>query len=205
MTSKDLAPYLADIVATLRKPWRATHPQCVGEDTALVGLDGGYVSVTVDSQHGEGRLVFETWLTEHLAPHQPPGTHRPVVTMARRRLPQAVGKDLRRRLVPAVYEFLDGARELAAQRHRAAQDLDSVLASVASRLGVQPKAGSSTVSVGSFGRPLFATAQVIQPLWRRGEHLVRFSIDAAPEHALVLAQLLGERVSATGSAADEPR
>ncbi|WP_158889055.1 hypothetical protein [Amycolatopsis anabasis] len=203
MSTDDLDHYLREVAALLGKPWRGAPPQCTGEDGALVGPQGSWVSVTVDSHPAGDRLVFETWLIDGLAVHQPSGTTRPVVTVARSRPPEQVARDLRRRLLPKVRDLLEGARNLAEQRRRDAHVLRAVLESVAARLGADPKPGAHTVAVGEFGRPLYATAQVLQPTWRSSEHIVRFSIDAAPAHALALAELLGDRAFALYGTPDE--
>jgi hypothetical protein len=68
------------------------------------------------------------------------------------------------------------------------------------RASVVPALGATTVSVGAYGQPLFATAQVLQPIWRDRQRRVRFSIDASLDHALALAALVGERARSTAPA-----
>ncbi|WIX85770.1 hypothetical protein [Amycolatopsis sp. DG1A-15b] len=58
------------------------------------------------------------------------------------------------------------------------------------------------MSVGAYGQPLFATAQVLQPFWRGRQRRVRFSIDATVENALALAALVGERAAADHATPD---
>ncbi|OXM47508.1 hypothetical protein CFP75_23785 [Amycolatopsis alba DSM 44262] len=145
------------------------------------------------------RLVFETWLSSDLRAHQPEGTVRPLVTVSPARPPQDVGKDLLRRLVPRVIRFFGDARDLADRRRRDATDLHSVLESVAAKLGTDVKPNGTSTGIGKFGQPLFATAQVIQPLWRKDEHVVRWSIDTRPDIALALADLLAAQAAKTAS------
>jgi hypothetical protein len=68
----DLMPYLHEVAAALGEPWHAVTPCCVGEDAALIGPDGGWISVTVSSSAAGDRLVLEAWLDSELSPHQPP-------------------------------------------------------------------------------------------------------------------------------------
>ncbi len=201
--SNELIHYLREVADALGEPWRATTAHCVGEDAALVGPEGGWVGVTVRPAPGGERLVLETWLSQALSPHQPAGMVRPDVTVARSRPAAKVASDLRRRLIPKVTELIDAARDLAERRRRDAADLSSVLDTIGAAFGVQPRPGAHTVSVGAYGRPLFATAQVLQPLWRDGQHRVRFSIDASTDHALALAELVGHRIAAPNSTAVE--
>ncbi|WP_410626243.1 hypothetical protein [Amycolatopsis sp. cmx-8-4] len=193
--SNELVHYLRDVADALGDRWHATTAHCVGEDAALVGPEGGWVGVTVRSAPRGERLVLETWLSRDLSPHQPAGMVRPDVTVARNRPAAEVASDLRRRLIPKVIELIDAARDLAERRRRDAADLSSVLDAIGTRFGAQHRPGAHTVSVGAYGQPLFATAQVLQPLWRDGQHRVRFSIDASPDHALALAELVGDRMA----------
>jgi hypothetical protein len=129
---------------------------------------------------------------------------RPSVTVARTRPAAAVGKDLARRLIPNVVELIAAARDLAHRRACDAADLSNVLAAIGAAFGTTPAEGASTVSVGAYGQPLFATAQVLQPIWRDRQRRVRFSIDATVENALALATLVGERAAADHTAPAEP-
>lgn len=201
--SNELMPYLRAVAEVLGAPWRAVTPRCVGEGAALIGPDGGWISVTVSSGAGD-RLVLEAWLDSELSPHQPTGMIRPSVTVARARPAAAVGNDLARRLIPNVVELIDAARELAHRRACDAADLSNVLAAIGAGFGTTPAAGASTVSVGAYGQPLFATAQVLQPFWRGRQRRVRFSIDATVENALALAALVGERAAADHTAPAAP-
>ncbi|WP_410585426.1 hypothetical protein [Amycolatopsis sp. lyj-108] len=143
--------------------------------------------------------MFETWLSSDLSAHRPKGAVRPLVTVSPTRPPQDVGKDLRRRLLPKVIQFFGDARNLADRRRRDATDLHSVLESVAIKLGADVKPNAKSAAIGKFGQPLFATAQVIQPLWRQGEHVVRWSIDTRPDIALALADLLATQAAQAAS------
>ncbi|WIV60663.1 hypothetical protein [Amycolatopsis nalaikhensis] len=194
--SNNLMPYLRAVADVLGEPWRAATSRCVGEDAALVGPDGGWISVTVSSSGSGERLVLEAWLDSELSPHQPTGMVRPSVTVARARPAAAVGKDVARRLIPDVVELIAAARDLAHRRACDAADLSNVLAAIGAGFGTTPEAGANTVSVGAYGQPLFATAQVLQPIWRSRQRRVRFSIDATVENALALAALVGERAAA---------
>ncbi|WP_370964906.1 hypothetical protein [Amycolatopsis sp. cg9] len=115
--------------------------------------------------------------------------------MARTRPAPAVGKDLARRPIPKVTELIDAARDLAHRRECDAADLSSALAAIGVRFGTAPAAGANTVSIGTYGQPLFATAQVLQPIWRYRQRQVRFRIDASFDHALALAALVGQRAA----------
>lgn len=194
-TATALTEYLHDVADVLGPPWRISPPLSTGETAALLGPEGGSVAISLEQRTGGERLVFETWLSSDLTAHQPHGTVRPVVTVARARPPQDVGNDLRRRLLPKVIRFFDDARDLADRRRRDATDLHSVLESVAARLGTDVKPNGTSVGIGRFGQPLFATAQVIRPLWRQGEHVVRWSIDTRPDIALALADLLSAQAA----------
>ncbi|MEV6871695.1 hypothetical protein [Amycolatopsis sp. NPDC051128] len=205
--SNELVPYLRAVAEVLGEPWRAATSRRVGEDAALIGPDGGWISVTISSGAAGDRLVLEAWLDSELSPHQPAGTVRPSVTVARARAADAVGKDLARRLIPNVVELIDAARDLAHRRACDAADLSAALAAVGAGFGTAPAAGANTVSVGAYGQPLFATAQVLQPFWRGRQRRVRFNIDASLDHAVALAALVGERAAAertapAGSGAD---
>jgi hypothetical protein len=202
--SNELMPYLRAVADVLGDPWRAVTPRCVGENAALVGPDGGWISVTASSSGPGERLVLEAWLDSELSPHQPTGMIRPSVTVARARPAAAVGKDLARRLIPNVVELIAAARDLAHRRACDAADLSNVLAAIGVAFGTAPTAGASTVSVGAYGQPLFATAQVLQPFWRGRQRRVRFSIDATVENALALAALVGERAAADRTAPVSP-
>ncbi len=201
--SSELVRYLRDVAEALGDPWYATTAHCAWEDAALAGPDGGWVGVTVRSAPRGERLVLQTWLSRDLSPHQPAGMVRPDVTVARSRPATEVASDLRRRLIPKVTELIDAARDLAERRRRDAADLSNVLDAIGTAFGTQPKPGAHTVSVGAYGQPLFATAQVLQPLWRDGQHRVRFSIDASPDHALALAELVGQSIAALNTDAAE--
>jgi hypothetical protein len=202
--SNELMPYLREVADVLGQPWRAVTSQCVGEDTALVGPAGGYISVTVEPRKNGDRLLLEAWLAPDLSAHQPTGLVRPSASVARTRPAAAVGKDLSRRLIPKVIELIDAARNLAHRRACDAADLASALAAISERFGTAPSAGANTVSVGAYGQPLFATAQVLQPIWRDRQQRVRLSIDASLDHALALAPLVGERVAAGEAAPTAP-
>jgi hypothetical protein len=200
--SDDLMQYLRAIAEVLGEPWRAVTSHRVGEEAALIGPDGGWISVTVSYRAERTRLVLEAWLDSELSPHQPTGTVRPSVTVARARPAAAVGKDLARRLIPDVVELIAAARDLAHRRACDAADLSGVLAAVGAGFGTTPAAGANTVSVGAYGQPLFATAQVLQPFWRGRQRRVRFSIDATVENALAVAALVGERAAADHATPD---
>jgi hypothetical protein len=200
--SNELMPYLRAVAEVLGAPWRAVTPRCVGGDAALIGPDGGWISVTSSSGAGD-RLVLEAWLDSELSPHQPTGMVRPSVTVARARPAAAVAKDLTRRLIPNVIELIDAAQDLAHRRACDAADLSNILAAICAGFGTTPAPGASTVSVGAYGQPLFATAQVLQPFWRGRQRRVRFSIDATVENALALAALVGERAAADHTAPAE--
>ncbi len=161
--------------------------------------EGGFVAIALERRTGGERLVFETWLSSDLSAHRPKGAVRPLVTVSPTRPPQDVGKDLRRRLLPKVIQFFGDARNLADRRRRDATDLHSVLESVAIKLGADVKPNAKSAAIGKFGQPLFATAQVIQPLWRQGEHVVRWSIDTRPDIALALADLLATQAAQAAS------
>ncbi|MFJ7219424.1 hypothetical protein [Amycolatopsis sp. NPDC098790] len=194
--SNDLMPYLRAVAEVIGEPWRAATPRCVGEDAALIGPEGGWISVTVASGAARDRLVLEAWLDSELSPHQPTGMVRPSATVARTRPAAAVGKDLARRLIPNVVELIDAAKDLAHRRACDTADLSNLLAAIGAGFGTTPAAGANTVSVGAYGQPLFATAQVLQPVWRDRQRRVRFSIDATVENALALAALVGQRAAA---------
>lgn len=190
-----LTEYLRDVAQVLGPPWHIAPPHSTGELATLSGPEGGSVAVSLEQRTTGQRLVFETWLSSDLRAHQPTGTVRPLVTVSPTRPPHDVGMDLRRRLVPKVIRFFDDTRDLADRRRRDATDLHSVLESVALKLGTDIKPNGKSTGIGRFGQPLFATAQVIQPLWRKGEHVVRWSIDTRPDIALALADLLATQAS----------
>ncbi len=198
-TDTAFSEYLRDFAVVLGPPWHISSPCSTGEVATLSGPVGGSVAISLEQRTGGQRLVFETWLSSDLRPHQPSGTVRPLVTVSPTRPPHDVGMDLRRRLLPKVIRFFGDARDLADRRRRDATDLHSVLESVALKLGTDVKANGKSTGIGEFGQPLFATAQVIQPLWRKGEHVVRWSIDTRPDIALALAGLLATQAAKAAS------
>ncbi|MFC9249912.1 hypothetical protein [Amycolatopsis thailandensis] len=199
-----LGDYLRDVAQVLGPPWHISPPHSTGEVATLSGPEGGSVAISLEQRTSGQRLVFETWLSSDLRAHQPTGTVRPLVTVSPARPPRDVGMDLRRRLVPKVIRFFGDTRDLADRRRRDATDLHSILESIALKLGTDIKPHGKSTGIGRFGQPLFATAQVIQPLWRKGEHVVRWSIDTRPDIAHRLAELLATQAADANRATPSP-
>ncbi|MET8853488.1 hypothetical protein [Amycolatopsis sp. NPDC004625] len=70
--SDDLMSYLRAVAEVLGEPWRAVTSRRVGEDAALIGPDGGWISVTVSSRAERSRLVLEACWTPNSVPISPP-------------------------------------------------------------------------------------------------------------------------------------
>ncbi|UJW32518.1 hypothetical protein L3Q67_01645 [Saccharothrix sp. AJ9571] len=198
MHSPSLHDHLRSITRSLGTPWRMAPPARTGDVASLVGYEGGWIAVTVHTRPSGERLVFQAHLADNLTEHRPHGLVLPRATVARSRPACEAGRDLRRRLDLQVRDAVDAAREHRAAHHRRPDGSDSIVRAVADALGRSPKRGahSRSVSLGTFNTPLYATAQVVQPLWHPGEHIVRWSIDTSPENALALAEWLRQRASA---------
>lgn len=186
----DVTAYVHEIATALGTPWQATSARISGTVATLVGPEGVWASVSSERANGSERIVFEGWLPDKLTAHQPQGSSRPITRASLTRKPASVAKSLHSRFLPQLLDLTRRAREISDHRAQRAAQLATLADGLSTAAGPDARHGKDSVSLGQFGAPVYMTARVIEPLWRK-ESVVRFSIDATPEHATAIAKLLG--------------
>jgi hypothetical protein len=160
------------------------------------GPDGAELWFGFDRYGYTGRIVIHGELDNELSHHVPYGEHTPSITVAETRTPDAIAREIKRRLLPAYRELLVKVRESKARNDEYEQQRDGLRDELLTALGEHGRAGQQHQRDGSINLyglpgPVYGTVTV-------SRDSAAFEIRSAPrELALAIARVIGEWRPAT--------